>query len=220
MVSPLSPLVAPSILAGDHAALADSAAFAERTTGVSWLHLDIMDGHFVPNLTFGPKTVEALRKRCKLFFDVHLMLARPDLFIDAFAEAGAEQITVHTEPDYDLAATLAAIRGHGCRVGLAVNPDTPAEELLPYLDQLDIALLMTVQPGFGGQAFRNDVLPKIQWLSHLRAERGLTFRIEVDGGVDRQSGPQCRERGADVFVTGSAFFRDEDPAGFVRALAG
>ncbi len=221
--SPHTCLVAPSLLAGDHGALRDSALEAQAIPGVSWLHLDLMDGHFVPNLTFGPQTVAALRPACHLYFDVHLMLSRPDRYLQAFAEAGADGITIHTEPaatepDYDLARTLTTIRNLGCAVGLAINPDTPIEALDPFLGQLDLALLMTVQPGFGGQSFRTDVLPKIAALHARRLSHGLTFRLEVDGGVDARTGLLCREAGADTLVAGSAFYRAPDRARFVRDL--
>ncbi len=213
------PQLAPSILAGDHANLASSAAQVEQL-GISWLHLDIMDGHFVPNLTFGPQTVAALRKHSKLFFDVHLMLAEPHRYIEAFAKAGANLISVHIEPAYDHRATLARIRELGCQCGIVINPGTPSAAIEPLLDAVDLALVMTVQPGFGGQSFRRDTLPKLTELDRWRSTRGLRFRLEVDGGVDLQTGPECRRAGADTFVAGTAFFAAKDRADFARTVAG
>ncbi|WP_269542121.1 ribulose-phosphate 3-epimerase [Cerasicoccus fimbriatus] len=216
----MKPLVAPSILAGNHARLAESLAVAEATPGIEWVHIDIMDGHFVPNLTFGPQTVKDLRPDSKLFFDVHLMLARPDQYIEQFIEAGAQNVTIHTEPDYDHLATLKRIRELGATCGICINPGTPTDDLLPYLDHVDLVLLMTVQPGFGGQSFRTDVLPKIETVAQWRADKGYQWRIEVDGGVDAVTGQDCLKAGADTFVSGSAFFKNPDKPGFVAGLQG
>lgn len=213
-----SPIVAPSILAGNHARLAESLAQAEAVEGITWLHLDIMDGHFVPNLSFGPQTVADLRPLSRLFFDVHLMLSRPDRYIDAFAKAGAQNITIHVEPEYDHHETLRRIHDLGATAGICVNPGTPAEALLPYLDEVELVLLMTVQPGFGGQAFRSDVLPKMETLDRWRREGGYKWRLEVDGGIDDITGAQCRKAGVDTFVSGSAFFNAEDKVAFCRKI--
>lgn len=217
MPSPNSLIIAPSILGGNHANLAQSAKEAEMV-GLEWIHLDIMDGHFVPNLTFGPQMLKDLRKTCKLFFDTHLMLEHPENFIDAFADAGADQITIHVEPDYPLVPTLKKVRQKGCRVGIALNPKTRAEEVKPYIDQVDTVLAMTVQPGFGGQSFDEEVLTKIKTLALWRSERKLGFRLEVDGGVDEATGRECIRMGADTLVTGSAFFKALDKKAFVKAL--
>jgi ribulose-phosphate 3-epimerase len=213
-------ILAPSILAGDHARLADSAQRI-KNLGIPWLHLDVMDGHFVPNLTFGPQTVAALRAAVPdgLFFDTHLMLDEPHRYIEPFAKAGADLISIHIEPDYDHAGTLRRIRNLGCRNGIVLNPGTPAEAVEPLLGEVDLVLAMTVQPGFGGQAFRNDVLPKLARLDHWRARRGLDFRLEVDGGVDLVTGPECRAAGADTFVAGTAFFRAADQSAFATNVA-
>jgi ribulose-phosphate 3-epimerase len=189
-----------------------------ENAGLEWVHLDIMDGHFVPNLTWGPQTLADLRPGSKLFFDTHLMISRPDKYIEAFAKAGAQLITVHVEPDYPIADTLKRIRELGCQVGIAFNPDIPAERVLPYLDQVDLVLAMTVFPGFGGQSFIPGVLPKIAQLAAWRAERGLSYRIEVDGGVNAETGRACRAAGADTLVAGSAFFKAPDQAAFIREL--
>ena len=169
-----------------------------------------MDGHFVPNLTFGPQTIKAMRSASSLFFDVHLMLDNPDKFVDAFIDAGADQVTIHVEPDYPIADTLKRIRERGCKCGVVLNPDTPAEAAKPFLAECDIVLLMTVQPGFGGQKFREDVLPKIETFSKWRKELDLNYRLEVDGGVDLKSAGSCTERGVDTLVAGSAFFKADD----------
>jgi ribulose-phosphate 3-epimerase len=213
------PILAPSLLAGDHGALAQSAAVVSGL-GLKWLHLDMMDGHFVPNLSFGPETLAALRRHgSKLFFDTHLMLSEPHLFIDPFARAGANRITIHIEPAFDHAAALGAIRAHGCKAGIALNPGTPANAIEPFLGQVDLVLVMTVQPGFGGQAFREDMLPKIAQVDRWRSERGLDLRIEVDGGIEHDTAARCRASGADTFVAGTSFFAAADRAGFAASFA-
>ncbi len=212
------PLLVPSLLAGDHARLADGAALVERL-GLPRVHLDIMDGHFVPNLTFGPGTVAALRRSSPLFFEVHLMLDQPHRFIDPFAQAGANLISIHIEPDYDHAGTLARLRRLGCQCGIVLNPDTPAAAIEPLLDQIDLVLVMTVQPGFGGQSFRRDALPKIAQIAAWRRARRLPFRLEVDGGIDLATAAECLAAGTDTFVAGTSFFGAADPAAFAAAFA-
>ncbi|MFM9080290.1 MAG: ribulose-phosphate 3-epimerase [Opitutaceae bacterium] len=219
-MSALTPILAPSLLAGDHANLAASAARV-ADAGLEWLHRDLMDGHFVPNLTFGPETLAALRRAgCRLFFDTHLMLAEPHRYIDAFAKTGANLISLHIEPAYDHAAALARIRQLGCQNGIVLNPGTPAEAILPVLDQVDLVLVMTVQPGFGGQPFRRDMLPKLRRIDGWRRERGLKFRLEVDGGIDLATGRECREAGADTFVAGTSFYKAPDARALAASFAG
>ncbi len=220
MANPLhAPILAPSLLASDHARLADGAGLVERLR-IPWLHLDIMDGHFVPNLSFGPETLASLRRDgVKLFFDTHLMLERPDLYIEAFARAGADRLSIHIEPAYDVIGTLTRIREMGKHAGIVLNPGTPAVAIEALLSQVDLVLVMTVQPGFGGQAFRRDQLAKIAEIRDLRDQRNLTFRIEVDGGIDLANAAQCRAAGADAFVVGTSFFKAADPAAFAAGIA-
>ena len=213
-----APILAPSLLASDHAALGKSAD-AVAKLGLKWLHLDIMDGHFVPNLSFGPQVLADLRPLCSLFFDTHLMLSEPQKFIDPFAKAGASRITIHIEPSYDHAAALQAIRAHGCKAGIALNPGTPAQAIEPFLTQVDLVLVMTVQPGFGGQAFREDMLAKMAQVDRWRTERALDIRIEVDGGIEQANAARCRASGADTFVAGTSFFASRDRAAFAASFA-
>ena len=212
-------ILAPSLLAGDHGNLRSSLNEVE-TDGRQWIHLDLMDGHFVPNLSFGPQTVADLRSGSKLFFDVHLMLERPDLYLDPFIAAGSELITIHLEPEYDHVSALKKIRDAGIQTGLAINPDTPVDLFFPYLDQVDLCLCMTVNPGFGGQSFKAYVLDKVRELSKQRAEGGHDFLIEVDGGVGPQHVEECLEAGVDVFVAGTSYYKanPEERAEFARSV--
>jgi ribulose-phosphate 3-epimerase len=219
MPPPYPPLLNPSLLAGDHANLAASAARVAEL-GLTWLHLDIMDGHFVPNLSFGPETLSALRKAGnKLFFDTHLMLEEPHRYLEAFAKAGSNLISIHIEPGYDHRAALRKIRELGCQCGIVLNPGTGPEFIEGLLPLVDLVLVMTVQPGFGGQPFRRDQLGKIRQLDSWRRERRLNYRLEVDGGVDLATASECRAAGADVFVAGTSFFRAPNQPEFVSAFA-
>ncbi len=206
MVNPVE--IAPSILGGDHADLAASVEKI-KNAGLTWVHVDVMDGHFVPNLSFGPGVVKALKKRFPdMFYDVHLMLDNPHLYIGAFAEAGADLISIHVEPDYPIAATLDNIHSAGKKLGVVFNPKTPIGDVIPYLPRVDMVLAMSVQPGFGGQTFDKDVLEKISRLNELRTELGLSYRIEIDGGITAQNVGECIGRGCDTIVAGTEFFKN------------
>lgn len=202
-------ILAPSILAGNHANLRESLEMAD-SDGRKWIHLDIMDGHFVPNLSFGPQTVSDLREHSSIFFDVHLMLDQPYLYIEPFVKAGADLISIHLEPDYDHIKTLDKIRQAGIKNGIVINPDTPINGLTPYLEKVDLVLFMTVFPGFGGQKFIGNVLDKAKEISQIRDSRNLDFLIEVDGGVGPEHVKSCLDSGVDVFVAGTAYYKLEE----------
>lgn len=209
-------IIAPSILACDFGRLHEEVLRAQAAGG-DWLHLDVMDGHFVDNISFGPALVDAVAKVATVPLDVHLMIERPDHYLPRFAKV-ARNITIHVEARCDVAATLAEIRAAGLRCGLALRPSTPLKDAEPFLDQIDLLLVMTVVPGFGGQPFMMETMPKVQAARDERERRQLGYRIEVDGGITPQTAAIAARHGADTFVAGTSVFGTPDMAAAIRAV--
>ncbi|HLG27312.1 MAG TPA: ribulose-phosphate 3-epimerase [Paenisporosarcina sp.] len=201
--------IAPSILAANFSKLADEVKEVEQA-GAQLIHIDVMDGHFVPNITMGPIVVEALRPLTKLPLDVHLMIENPDDFIESFAKAGADYITVHVEACPHLHRTIQLIRSFGVKPGVVLNPHTPIESIQHVLEDIDMVLFMTVNPGFGGQKFIHSVVPKIKQLADIIKEKDLAIEIEIDGGINAETIIPCAQAGATIFVAGSAIYSKED----------
>ena len=212
-----TPILAPSLLAANHANLAEGLHYAEKN-GCQWIHLDIMDGHFVPNLSFGPQTIKSLRKESSLFFDTHLMMDNPHHYIDAFSDAGSDLISIHIEPEYPILNTLEKIKNMGLKNGIVLNPKTPVEKVEPYLEIIDLVLVMTVQPGFGGQRFQKAMTNKMQLLNRWRREKNLSFRLEVDGGIAEDNLSLCLKEGVDTLVAGTAFYEHPKPTYFRKLI--
>lgn len=197
--------MAPSILAADFYRLGDQLAELEKN-GIEMLHIDVMDGVYVPSISFGFPVISTIRKKCQMFFDVHLMIVQPERYIHEFVENGADSITVHVETCKDLSRIIDMIHSCGVKCGVAVNPETEVERVLPCLDKIDMVLIMSVRPGFGGQKFMEETLKKAKFLDTLRKEQGYHFFIEVDGGINQETKKLAVESGVDILVSGTAIF--------------
>lgn len=211
--------IAPSILSADFTKLGEEILAVEKA-GADYIHIDVMDGHFVPNITIGPLIVEAIRPITKLPLDVHLMIENPDKYIEAFAKAGADYITVHIESSRHLHRTIQTIKSFGVKAGVVLNPATPAESIQHIIADIDMVLLMSVNPGYGGQKFIPEVLPKIRKVKEMAEQKGLDIEIEIDGGINSETAKQCVEAGANVLVAGSAIYNQEDYALAISLIRG
>ncbi len=211
--------VAPSLLSCDFSKMGEEVIRIDKA-GADWIHLDVMDGHFVPNITIGPATVKAVRPYTRLPFDVHLMIDYPLDYIDAFADAGADIITFHLEAMSDPYMTIKKIKERGIKAGVVIKPATPAEEVFPFLDSVYMVLVMTVEPGFGGQSFMADMMPKVTAIKAEAAKRGLDIPIEVDGGISDKTVAAAAAAGVDIVVSGTGVFKADDPAEAIKILKG